>query len=82
MFAHRIQQLGYKVADFNDDDTDAPLSWHVPDVLFPNKTTGNKLIMPSKPKISPFFHTYLKQKMPNEYQQIIDYAKNLEEYNG
>ena len=76
MFAHRIQQLGYKVADFNDDQTDAPLCWHVPDVLFPNFTIGNKFVDPSKPKISPFFHTYLKMKMPEKWELLTQYAKD------
>jgi len=75
MFAHRIQQLGYKVADFNDEETDAPLCWHVPDVLFPNATVGNVFVDPSKPKISPFFHTYLKLKLPNKWKLLTEYAK-------
>lgn len=76
MFAHKIQQLGYKVADFNDPETDAPLAWHVPDILFPNKTTGNVFPDPHKPKISPFFHTYLKMRMPHKWDLLVKYAKD------
>ncbi len=75
MFAHKIQQLGYKVADFNDEETDAPLGWHVPDVLFPNATTGNVFPDPHKLKISPFFHTYLKMRMPYKWDLLVKYAK-------
>lgn len=74
MFAHKIQQLGYKIADFNDEETDAHLCWHVPDVLFPNKTIGNVFVDPSKPKISPFFHTYLKLEMPEKWKLLTEYA--------
>jgi len=74
MFAHKIQQLGYKVADFNEEDMDAPLCWHVPDVLFPNATVGRIFTDPSKPKISPFFHTYLKLKMPDKWKLLTEYA--------
>lgn len=77
MFAHKIQQLGYKVADFNDNETDAPLCWHVPDVLFPNMTVGRKFVDPTKPKISPFFHTYLKLKLPEKWQLLVNRGKTL-----
>ncbi|KKM92085.1 hypothetical protein LCGC14_1221950 [marine sediment metagenome] len=75
MFAHRIQQLGYKVADFNNEEMDAPLCWHVPDVLFPNATVGNQFVYPTKSKVSPFFHTYLKIHMPKEYKELIGYVE-------
>ena len=75
MFAHRIQQLGYKVADFNDEETDAPLCWHVPDIMFPNNTVGREFVWPTKSKVSLFFHTYLKIHMPKEYKELRDYIK-------
>jgi len=75
MFAHRIQQLGYKVSDFNEEDMDAPLGWHVPDVMFKNMTVGNQFAFPTKDRVSPFFHTYLKLHMPKEYEELVDYAR-------
>lgn len=77
MFAHKIQQLGYKVADFNDEDMDAPLCWHVPDIMFPNNTVGREFVWPTKSKVSPFFHTYLKLHMPKEYKELVEYAEKF-----
>ena len=72
-FAFKVLQLGYKVADFVDDETDAFYSYIVPDSLFPNKTIGNVDEYPSKPRLCPFYHAQLKILKPQKWQWLRKY---------
>jgi len=73
-FAFRVLQLGYKIADFVDDETDAFYSYIVPDSLFPNFTIGNPDDYPSKPRLCPFYHAQLKILRPQKWDWLRRYV--------
>jgi hypothetical protein len=74
-FPFKIMQLGYKIADYDDDETDAFYSYIVPDVLVPNRTVGDVDEYPTKQKVCPFYHVQLKMAMPEKWAYLQEYLK-------
>ena len=75
-FPFRIIQLGYKIADFVADDTDAFYSYIVPDSIFPSMTgIYGRDDYPTKAKICPFYHAQLKLLLPEKWEWLQNYMK-------
>lgn len=78
-FPFRIMQLGYKIADFVEDDIDTYYSYIVPDSIFESKTgIYGRDDYPTKKKICPFYHAQLKLLRPEKWKKIQKYLNNLE----
>jgi len=75
-FPFKIMQLGYKIADFVEEDTDCFYSYIVPDSLFPSMTgIYGRNDYPAKNKICPFYHAQLKLLDSQKWEWIQNYLR-------